>query len=201
MHYPSRKAVSSRGIVASRSNSAAQFFADLRDNFSFARNAVRNATFVAALAAILVVILCAPASYGQANVTGTWQTLPTQMPINPVHTALMSNGKILVVSGSGNYPQQTTFNVGVWDPSTNYITTQHTSWDMFCNGMVALPDGRPFLMGGNLQYDPVRRLEAHRSLRSRHRQIYRHGRHGPRPLVSHQHSSGRWTRHGLFRLG
>jgi PKD repeat protein len=25
---------------------------------------------------------------------------------------------------------------------------------MFCNGMVVLPDGRPFINGGNLQYDP-----------------------------------------------
>ncbi len=25
---------------------------------------------------------------------------------------------------------------------------------MFCNGMVVLPDGRVFINGGNLQYDP-----------------------------------------------
>ena len=25
---------------------------------------------------------------------------------------------------------------------------------MFCNGMIVLPDGRPFITGGNLQYDP-----------------------------------------------
>ena len=25
---------------------------------------------------------------------------------------------------------------------------------MFCNGMVTLPDGRVFINGGNLQYDP-----------------------------------------------
>jgi Domain of unknown function (DUF1929)/Legume lectin domain/PKD domain/Glyoxal oxidase N-terminus/Quinohemoprotein amine dehydrogenase, alpha subunit domain III len=108
------------------------------------------------LVAILAVlaVFCAPAAHGQANVIGTWQTLPAQMPINPIHTALMSNGKILVVSGSGNYPAQTVYNVGVWDPASNTITTQTQSWDMFCNGMIVLPDGRPFIMGGNLQYDP-----------------------------------------------
>jgi hypothetical protein len=106
------------------------------------------------LAAVALLALHAPATFGQANVTGTWQTLPTLMPINPVHTALMPNGKILVVSGSGNYPQQTTFMVGVWDPSNNSITTGTQAWDMFCNGMVLLPDGRPFIMGGNIQYDP-----------------------------------------------
>ncbi len=113
---------------------------------------LRAFTLVVVVAALLA--FHAPAAFGQSNVTGTWQTLPTLMPINPVHTALMSNGKILVVSGSGNYPQQTTFMVGVWDPSNNSATTTTQSWDMFCNGMVVLPDGRPFIMGGNLQYDP-----------------------------------------------
>jgi Domain of unknown function (DUF1929)/Legume lectin domain/PKD domain/Abnormal spindle-like microcephaly-assoc'd, ASPM-SPD-2-Hydin/Quinohemoprotein amine dehydrogenase, alpha subunit domain III len=102
----------------------------------------------------LIAAFYAPAANGQANVIGTWQTVSTQMPINPIHTALLSNGKILVVSGSGNYPAQTIYNVGVWDPSTNTITTQTQSWDMFCNGMIVLTDGRPFIMGGNLQYDP-----------------------------------------------
>ncbi|MDP9339399.1 MAG: chitobiase/beta-hexosaminidase C-terminal domain-containing protein [Acidobacteriota bacterium] len=106
---------------------------------------------VAALAAL---VAYAPSARGQANSQGTWQTLPNLMPINPVHTTLMANGKILVVSGSGNYPAQTTFTVGVWDPSNNSITTQTQNWDMFCNGMILLPDGRPFILGGNLQYDP-----------------------------------------------
>jgi len=78
---------------------------------------LRSLAFVIAVAALLA--LHSPAAFGQANVTGTWQTVPTLMPINPVHTALMPNGKILVVSGSGNYPQQTTYMVGVWDPATN----------------------------------------------------------------------------------
>ncbi len=107
------------------------------------------------IAAIALLLCCAPLAHGQANVTGTWQTLPTLMPINPVHTALLSNGKILVVSGSGNYTAQTTFLVGLWDPSTNSFTNgPQQSWDMFCNGMIVLPDGRAFIVGGNLQYDP-----------------------------------------------
>jgi Domain of unknown function (DUF1929)/Legume lectin domain/Chitobiase/beta-hexosaminidase C-terminal domain/PKD domain len=116
------------------------------------RSTRRRYLWLIAVAALLVVH--APLARGQNNVNGTWQTLSTLMPINPVHTVLMSNGKILIVSGSGNYPAQTTFMVGVWDPSTNTMTTQTQSWDMFCNGMVVLPDGRPFIVGGNLQYDP-----------------------------------------------
>ncbi len=110
-------------------------------------------TFVLAVA-IAALSISAPPAQAQANVQGTWQTLPALMPINPIHTALMSNGKILIVSGSGNYPQQTTFNVGVWDPSNSTMVSQTQSWDQFCNGMVVFPDGRPFIVGGNLQYDP-----------------------------------------------
>ncbi len=106
------------------------------------------------LVAMIALGFHTPLAFGQANVTGTWKTLSTQMPINPVHTALMSNGKILVVSGSGNVAEQTIFNVGVWDLATNSFTTQTQAWDMFCNSMVVLPDGRPFVTGGNLQYDP-----------------------------------------------
>jgi len=76
------------------------------------------------------------------------------MPINPVHLALLRNGKVLVVSGSGNVATETNFRAGLWDPQTGKITTQLLGWDMFCNGMVTLPDGRVFVNGGNLQYDP-----------------------------------------------
>ena len=38
------------------------------------------------------------------HVNGRWDTLPFMMPINPVHVALMHNGKVLVISGSGNDP-------------------------------------------------------------------------------------------------
>src|SRR6202049_3082575 len=118
-----------------------------------ARRQPLRAVFFLLVTVAALVFQVAPAM-GQANVQGTWQTLPTLMPLNPIHTALMANGKILVVSGSGNFPAQTTFMVGVWDPSNNTMTTQTQSWDMFCNGMVVLPDGRPYIMGGNLQYDP-----------------------------------------------
>ena len=90
----------------------------------------------------------------QANVQGQWQTLPNPMPINPVHAALLRNGKVLVVSGSGNLPSNTNFQAGMFDPQTNTVTTQPVGWDMFCNGMVVLPDGRALINGGTLQYDP-----------------------------------------------
>jgi hypothetical protein len=34
--------------------------------------------------------------------SGRWDTLPFDMPINPVHVALMHTGKVLVISGSAS---------------------------------------------------------------------------------------------------
>src|SRR5439155_1205806 len=107
-----------------------------------------------ALLIALVVCALAGASSGQANVQGQWSTLTTPMPINPVHVALLYSGKVLIVSGSGNVAGNTNYQAAIWDPQTNTITTQPVTWDMFCNGMVILPDGRPFINGGTLQYGP-----------------------------------------------
>jgi hypothetical protein len=106
------------------------------------------------LLTLLLASLGAPSGRSQANVQGQWQTLPNTMPINPVHAALLPSGKVLIVSGSGNVPANTVLQAALWDPATGTITTQFISWDMFCNGMVNLPDGRPFIVGGTLQYDP-----------------------------------------------
>jgi hypothetical protein len=110
----------------------------------------------AALLAIGVAILSVstPRAQSQAAASGQWNTLPTPMPINPVHLALLRNGKVLVVSGSGNVAAETNFRAAVWDPQAGTIVIQSLSWDMFCNAMVTLPDGRVFINGGNLQYDP-----------------------------------------------
>ena len=111
------------------------------------------------LAVTLPIILLAIVQYSaaQANLYGQWRTLPNLVPVNPIHAALMHNGKVLIIAGSGNYPPNLASNIlgsAVWDPVANSFTTQTQSWDMFCNGMVVLPDGRPFINGGNLQYDP-----------------------------------------------
>jgi hypothetical protein len=65
----------------------------------------------------------------QANLQGQWQTLPNLMPINPVHAALLHNGKVLVVSGSDSLPSNTNFQAAVFDPQTGTVTTQPVGWD------------------------------------------------------------------------
>ncbi len=110
-----------------------------------------------------------PAAMGQANVKGVWTTQSGLMPINPIHTSLMYNGKILVVTGSANCPPTIAGcptappygpanNSGalVYDPVAGTFTGLTVTWDMFCNGMVPLPDGRIFINGGVQppSYDP-----------------------------------------------
>ena len=90
----------------------------------------------------------------QAGTRGSWRTLTNRVPINPVHAALLRNGQVLMLAGSGNVATETNFQATVWDPATETFLTQSLNWDMFCNGMVTLHDGRVLVNGGNLQYDP-----------------------------------------------
>ena len=114
----------------------------------------RRWTPIALILALAVVGPLARSPRAQSAATGVWTTLPDLMPINPVHLALMNNGNVLVVSGSGNVATETNYRAAVWDPVHGTIAVQQLAWDMFCNAMVTLPDGRVFVNGGNLQYDP-----------------------------------------------
>ena len=56
---------------------------------------------------------------------------------------------------------------------------------MFCNGMVVLHDGRVFINGGNLQYDPFQGEPQERGVRPGDRRVHGRAEHGARALVSH----------------
>ncbi len=120
-----------------------------------------------ALVSWLVLAMLVPQAIAQVNVTGQWSTLPYVTPINPIHVALLSNGKVLVVAGSGNCPPSQpgcpsgppygpSNNSGalLWDPVAGSFTQFSISWDMFCNGMVVLQDGTALIVGGTIQYNP-----------------------------------------------
>ena len=90
---------------------------------------------------------------------GQWSTLPYTMPINPIHAALLHTGRVLIVAGSGNDPNNAfpintnpDYQAAVWDPQAGKITTQRVSWDMFCNGMSLMQDGRVLMNGGTASY-------------------------------------------------
>src|ERR1700733_12720262 len=98
-----------------------------------------NALFI--LMVIAGLSLAAPPGRSQANVTGQWQTLPYTMPINPIHVHLLNTGNVLIVTGTGNDPNDPLTQAALWNPTTGAITVQNIEYDMFCNGMVGLPDG------------------------------------------------------------
>jgi hypothetical protein len=98
-------------------------------------------------------------STGHPN--GVWSNLPGTMPINPIHAALLHTGKVLIVTGSGNCPPtlagcpqgpQYPQGAALLDLSSNSITALPTTWDMFCNGMSIMQDGRVLINGGTKGY-------------------------------------------------
>ena len=131
-------------------------------------NSRASSCLTRALASSLLFAVLVPGAMAQANVQGQWSTLSNTMPINPVHVALLNNGELLVVAGSGNCPptQKGCPSGPPYGPSNgsgalllNPVTGQtisqlSVSWDMFCNGMVLLQDGTALIDGGTLQYGP-----------------------------------------------
>ena len=126
-----------------------------------------SASFKQGILLLLLLVMSKPGLMGQVQTIGKWSTTSYTMPINPIHVALLYNGKILVVNGSGNCPASLAgcplgapYGPGngsgalLLDPTNGNITQFNVSWDMFCNGMVVLPDGRAFINGGTLAYDP-----------------------------------------------
>jgi hypothetical protein len=116
---------------------------------------------------LLLVGISKPGLIGQVQTVGSWSTQSYTTPLNPIHVALLYNGKILIVAGSGNCPSSLSgcpsgppygptnqSGAALLDPATGTFTQFTTNWDMFCNGMVLLPDGRALIDGGTLQYDP-----------------------------------------------
>jgi hypothetical protein len=71
------------------------------------------------------------------------------MPVNPVHAAVMRTGKLLIIEG------KQTQQGAIWDPATQTASVISVPYTMFCNAMVVLPDGNPFVVGGTLQFPPA----------------------------------------------
>ena len=96
------------------------------------------------------------------HVNGTWTILPYQMPINPISANLLPNGKVLIVAGSENDASNNSkgsesYRAAVWDPTgvtESSISVQELTYDVFCSGTAALPDGRSLIIGGTSNYSP-----------------------------------------------
>ena len=71
---------------------------------------------------------------------------------------------------------------------------------MFCNGMVVLPDGRVFVNGGNLQYDPFHGEPRNAVFDPAIGSVHRRREHGARALVSDGHDARRRPRHDVLGI-
>jgi hypothetical protein len=103
---------------------------------------------VAGLATLLVLAVAA--------CEGTWTTNPAPSPVRAVHAALLHTGKVLLIAGSGNDPDQFaagTFKTAIYDPATGTLRSDiPTPYDLFCSGHAFLPDGRLLVAGGTSAY-------------------------------------------------
>jgi hypothetical protein len=114
------------------------------------------------LGTLMSAAMAAPAVQGQ------WSTLTNLASVNPIHAALLPNGKVLIIAGSGNCPPaQPGCPAGapyspssngsgaiLYDPLAKTLIPLSLSYDPWCNGMVVLPGGRALIVGGTIQYDP-----------------------------------------------
>ncbi len=117
-------------------------------------NRIVSRLFAPAVLLMGVLMALAPSAMSQAYLTGQWQTMPYTMPINPIHVSLLYTGDVLITPGTGNDAENPLFQAGLWDPAAGTITVQMVDFDMFCNGMVSLPDGRAIIAGGTISYGP-----------------------------------------------
>lgn len=88
----------------------------------------------------------------QRSTMGEWSAVIPWTPHIPVSAATLPDGRILTFASN----QRTSFPAGpeftyaaTWDPATGvFVEYNHPSHDMFCGGLVMLPDGRVLVNGG-----------------------------------------------------
>ena len=91
-----------------------------------------------------------------AQSLGSW-SLGQNTLIPPIHTALLRNGKIMYVAGSG-WDQNAKFGpfrAAVLDLNTNSESIYETTDDLFCCGFSHLTNGNILIAGGTKDYDDV----------------------------------------------
>ena len=144
---------------------------------------------------------CRTSGSASAGSIGQWLTLPNLLPtnLNPVHVTVMNNGKVLIIAGSGNDPTNSDYEAAVSDPQTNTPVLQPIAWDLFCNDMSVLPDGRVLINGGTLQVRPVLRRAAQRRVRPSDRCIWQCAQHGSWTMVSNADDPRRRAGHDVLR--
>src|SRR5206468_10276608 len=97
--------------------------------------------------------------FGDGGAAGTMVHTSVHYANQPCPRGSSAHRKVLIVSGSGNDPNNASpintnpdYEATVWDPQSGKITAQRIGWDMFCNGMSIMQDGRVLINGGTSSY-------------------------------------------------
>ncbi|BCW79724.1 galactose oxidase early set domain-containing protein [Arthrobacter sp. NicSoilC5] len=96
-----------------------------------------------------------PPPTGTPAQIGSWQVLNAPMPLRSIHSTLLSDGRLLLIAGSGNDGAAFaagTFKASVWDPTAGTFTDVPVPYDMFCAGHVTLRDGKVLIGGGTAAF-------------------------------------------------
>ncbi|TGO05212.1 secreted protein [Serinibacter arcticus] len=96
-----------------------------------------------------------PVPGGEAAQLGRWDVQAREMPVRAMHTTLLSDGRVLLVAGSGNDRSRFdagSFTAAVWDPTEDTYLEIDVPYDMFCSGHLTLPDGKVLISGGTQSY-------------------------------------------------
>lgn len=89
---------------------------------------------------------------------GRWDVLEYESPVKAVHAAVLKNGSVLLIAGSGNDEaafDAKSFRTVVWNPANGEFKEVPTPWDAFCGGHVFLPDGKLLVAGGTRVYEDL----------------------------------------------
>ena len=132
-----------------------QFFVSAMRSHFLATWVAINDSVKVSIILLCTLVLAWQKGAAQSQVTGQWVTLPYLMPINPIRVDLLRNGKLLIVAGSENEPDnEANSKAAIWDLAAQTVTVQSMLWDVFCNGGTFFADGRCMVVGGTVQYDP-----------------------------------------------
>jgi hypothetical protein len=95
-------------------------------------------------------------SVADAHILGQWSPV-FALPVVPIHAVVLPDRKILIWDSVGDLPTEhyevhNTTRAIIWDPATGIAVRNdvNTGFNLFCSGHAALPDGRQFIAGGNL---------------------------------------------------
>ena len=91
---------------------------------------------------------------------GRWDTVevPPDQRVNAMHGAVLRDGKVLLIAGSGNKENMFATHALkslLYDPVTGASRMIPVPDDMFCGGQLILPDGKLLVAGGTQRYEKL----------------------------------------------